>query len=178
MLRRDAAYLIIVRSHEVGCKIREVPVHEKKRRPLIPKLVEALQLRLTGGNQKYVDIAAEQSSDLLLLQLRTLFGRSQEQSHLRPTQCAGERLRELGEERVNQVGHNQSHCVSSSAGQAAGQHVRLIVELPHALQYTRAGLLANVLISPKDLRNCYRRDSQVPRDVFKANSQERSPLRS
>ncbi|HEX2460844.1 MAG TPA: hypothetical protein VHJ58_11920, partial [Vicinamibacterales bacterium] len=83
--------------------------------------------------------------DLLLLERRFLFRRGQNQA-VRAVQGGPQPLGDLGEERLDQVGHDECHDVGASRDECLRGRVGREVELADALEDAHARVFADVRV--------------------------------
>ena len=82
---------------------------------------------------------------------------------------AGNDLRDLGKEWMEQVGNDESEIPCSPRDQRTSREIGLVIQFTHSFQNAFARLGPDVRVISQYLRDRHNREAHFVRDVFEAN---------
>jgi hypothetical protein len=139
-------------SDEVRMETVDFAVDQHERSFLLLDVAKAVSIPLRRRNYEYVDVPGEELIDSLLLDFRIVLRTRKHQAVSFRAKHSRDRLRDLTEERMDQIRYHQTNGVRPSGRKRARREIRTIIQFLDALKDPPACLDTDVRVSPNGFR--------------------------
>jgi hypothetical protein len=157
---------VIVGPDEVAGEGIEVAVEEDKRDIAKACSGDEGWVHLAGGDDEGVETVGKHLLDLLHLEDGVFFRRRDDEEVPLLAKGAGETFGDLGEERMQQVGDDETDELGTACDERTGGEVGAVAQLLDTRFDAFAGLEADVGVVAQRFGDGDKRNAQVPRDVL------------
>jgi len=170
--------LVIVHADEVGGEASEASIEKDQGNASLADLLETIEILLAGCDDKAIEPVRQHVLDFVLFEGRIAFRRGNKQEEILLSKRGGQRLGNLREKGMNQVGNDKPNKGTAASNKAASRQVGAIVQVLDPLQNLRLGLFGDVRPIAQRLRNRDNGHAKIFSDVFEPDDHRESVYNS